>query len=77
MTILGAAIKAEGLKDFSKSVGKATVNIGKKFLFNPTGVLEIEKRRATATKNTLATLAASTELNKIARTGQLKTLEQL
>ena len=35
MTVSDAKIEAEGLKDFLKSVGKATVNFGKKVANNP------------------------------------------
>ena len=35
MTVSDATIEAEGLKDFIKSVGKATVNFGKKAANNP------------------------------------------
>ena len=35
MTVFDATIEAEGLKDFFKSVGKATVNFGKKVANNP------------------------------------------
>ena len=37
MTVSGATIEAEGLNDFFKSVGKATVNFGKKVANNPVG----------------------------------------
>ena len=39
MTVSIATIEAEGLKDFFKSVGKATVNFGKKFANNPVRAL--------------------------------------
>ena len=35
MTLSDATIEAEGLKDFFKSVGRATVNFGKKVANNP------------------------------------------
>ena len=35
MTVSDATIEAEGLKDFFESVGKATVNFGKKVANNP------------------------------------------
>ena len=35
MTVSDATIEAEGLKDFFKSVGRATVNFGKKVANNP------------------------------------------
>ena len=40
MTVSGATIEAEGLKDFFKSVGRATVNFGKKVANNPVRALE-------------------------------------
>ena len=39
-----ATIEAEGLKDFFKSVGKATVNFGKKVANNPVRALEIASK---------------------------------
>ena len=35
MTVSDATIEAEGLKDFLKSVGRATVNFGRKVANNP------------------------------------------
>ena len=35
MTVFDATIEAEGLKDFPKSVGRATVNFGEKVANNP------------------------------------------
>ena len=40
MTVSDATIEAEGLKDFFKSVGRATVNFGKKVANNPVRALE-------------------------------------
>ena len=40
MTVSDATIEAEGLKDFFKSVGRATVNFGKKVANNPLRALE-------------------------------------
>ena len=40
MTVSDATIDAEGLTDFNKSVGKATVNFGKKVANNPVRALE-------------------------------------
>ena len=40
MTVSDATIESEGLKDFFKSVGKATVNFGKKVANNPVRALE-------------------------------------
>ena len=42
-TVSDATIEAEGLKDFFKSVGKATVNFGKNVANNPVRALEIGK----------------------------------
>ena len=44
MTVSDATIDAEGLKDFFKSVGKATVNFGKKVANNPVRALEIASK---------------------------------
>ena len=41
MTVSDATIEAEGLKDSFKSVGRATVNFGKKVANNPVRALEI------------------------------------
>ena len=40
MTVSDATIEAEGLKHFFKSVGKATVNFGKKVANNPVRALK-------------------------------------
>ena len=55
MTVSDATIEAEGLKDFFKSVGKATVNFGKKVANNPV-------------RNPKAALAATPDLIKFATT---------
>ena len=44
MTVSDATIEAEGLKDFFESVGKATVNFGKKLANNPVRASEIAKK---------------------------------
>ena len=44
MTVSDATIEAEGLKDFFKSVGKATVNFGKKVANNRVRALEIASK---------------------------------
>ena len=44
MTVSDATIEAEGLQDFFKSVGRATVNFGKKDSNNPVRVLEIASK---------------------------------
>ena len=41
MTVSDATIEAEELKDFFKSVGRATVNFGKKVANTPVRALEI------------------------------------
>ena len=61
MTVSDATIEAEGLKDFFKSVGKATVNFGKKVANNPVRALEIASRAA---------LAATLDLIRFATTGE-------
>ena len=44
MTASDATIEAEGLKDFFKSVGRATVNFGKKVANSPVRALEIASK---------------------------------
>ena len=48
-----ATIEAEGLKDFFKSVGRATFNFGKKVANNPVRALEIASKieSAAASRN--------------------------
>ena len=72
MTISDATIEAEGLKDFFKSVGKATVNFGKKVANNPVRALEIasEIGSAAASRNPRAALSATPDLIKFATTGE-------
>ena len=41
MAVSDATIEAEGLRDFFKSLGKATANFGKKVANNPVRALEI------------------------------------
>ena len=67
-----ATIEAEGLKDFFKSVGKATVNFGKKVANNPVRALEIASKigSAAASRNPKAALAATPDLIKFATTGE-------
>ena len=48
MTVLDATIEAEGLKDFFKSVGRATVNFEKKVANNPVGALEMASKLGSA-----------------------------
>ena len=61
MTVSDATIEAEGLKDFFKSVGKATVNFGKKVADNPVRALEIASKTgsAAASRNPRAALSAT------------------
>ena len=72
MTVSDAAIEAEGLKDFFKSVGKATVNFGKKVADNPVRALEIASTigSAAARRNPRAALSATSDLIKFATTGE-------
>ena len=72
MTVSDATIEAEGLKDFFKSVGKATVNFGKKVANNPVRALEIASKigSAAASRNPKAALAATPDLIKFATTGE-------
>ena len=74
MTISDATIEAEGLKDFFKSVGKATVNFGKKVANNPVRALEIAIKigSAAASRNPRAALSATPDLIKFATTGEGK-----
>ena len=72
MTVSDATIEAEGLKDFFKSVGKATVNFGKKVANNPVRALEIASKigSAIASRNPRAALSATPDLIKFATTGE-------
>ena len=72
MTVSDATIEAEGLKDFLKSVVKATVNFGKKVANNPVRALEIASKigSAAATRNPRAALSATPDLIKFATTGE-------
>ena len=72
MTVSDATIEAEGLNDVFKSVGKATVNFGKKVANNPVGALEIASKRgsAAAIRNPRAALSATPDLIKFATTGE-------
>ena len=72
MTVSDAAIEAEGLKDFSKSVGRATINFGKKIANNPVRALEIASKigSAAASRNPRAALSATPDLIKFAATGE-------
>ena len=72
MTVSDATMEAEGLKDFYKSVGRATVYFGKKVANNPVGALEIASkiRSAAASRNPRAELSAIPDLIKFATTGE-------
>ena len=72
MTLSDATIEAEGLKDFFKRVGTATVNFGKKVANNPVRSLEIASNigSAAATRNPKAALAATPDSIKFATTGE-------
>ena len=72
MTVSDATIEAEVLRDFCKSVGKTTVNFGKKVANNPVGALEIASKigSAVASRNPRAALSATPDLIKFATTGE-------
>ena len=72
MTVSDATIEAEGLKDFFKSVGKATVNFGKKVANNPVRALEIASKigSVASSRNPRAALSATPDLIKFATTGK-------
>ena len=72
VTVSDATIEAEGLKDFFKSVGRATVNFGKKVANNPVRALEIASKigSAAASRNPRAALSATPDLIKFATTGE-------
>ena len=60
------------MKDFFKSVGRATVNFGKKVSNNPVKALEIGRKigSAAASRNPRAALLATPDLIKFATTGE-------
>ena len=72
MTVSDATIEAEGLKDFFKSVGRATVNFGKKVAQYPVRALEIASKigSAAASRNPRAALSVTPDLIKFATTGE-------
>ena len=78
MTVSDATIEAEELKDFFKSVGRATVNFGKKVANNPIRALEIASKigTAAASRNPRAALSATPDLIKFATTGEGKKVVQ-
>ena len=73
MTVNDATLEAEGVKDFCRSVGKATVNFGIKVANNPIREIEIASKigSAAATKNPRAALAATPDLFEFATIGQV------
>ena len=72
MTVSDATIETEGLKDFFKSVGRATVHLGKKFANFPVRALEIASKigSAAASRNPTAALSATPDLINFATTGE-------
>ena len=70
MTVIDATIEAEGLKDFFKSVVRATVNFGKKVANNAVRALEIASKigSAAASRNHRAASSATPDLIKFATT---------
>ena len=58
------------MNEFFKSVGKATVNFGKKVANNPVRALEIASKSAAAIRNPRAALSAATDLIKFAFTAE-------
>ena len=67
MTVNDATIEAEGLKDFFKSVDRATVNFGKKVANNSVTALDIAGKIGSAAASRAA-LSAIPDLIKIATT---------
>ena len=72
MTVSDATIEAEGLKDFFKSVGRATANFGQKIATNPVRALEIASKigSAVVSRNLRAALSATPDLIKFSTTGE-------
>ena len=72
MAVSDATREAEGLKDFFKSVGRATVNFGKKVANNPVRALEIASKigSAAVSRNPRAALSATSDLIKLATAGE-------
>ena len=73
MTVSDATIEAERLKEFFKSVGRATVNFGKKVANNPVRAKEIASKigSAAASKIPRAALSATPDLIIFATTGEV------
>ena len=78
MTVIDATIEAEGLKDFFKSVRRATVNFGEKVANNPVRALEMASKlgSAAAPRNPRAALSATPDLINFATTGEAIKLVQ-
>ena len=79
ITVSDATIEAELLKDFFKSVGKATINFGKKVANNPVQALELASKigNAAASRIPRAALSATPDLIKFATTGEgIKVVEK-
>ena len=78
ITVSDATMEAEGLQDFFKSVGRATVNFGKKVAKNPVRALEIAIKigSAAASRNPRAALSATSDLINFATTGECKKVVQ-
>ena len=72
MTVSDSTIEAEGLKDFLKGVGRATVNFGKKVANNPVIAFETASKKgsAAASKNPRAVLSATLHLVKFGTNGE-------
>ena len=74
MTVSDATIEAEGLKHFFKSVGRATVNCGKKVANNQVAVraLEIASKigSVAASRNARVALSTTPDLIKFATNGE-------
>ena len=72
MTVSDATIEAGGLKDFFKSVGKTTVNFGKKVVNYPVRALEIASKigSAAASRKLGAAISNTPDLIKFATTGE-------
>ena len=79
MTVSDATIAAERLKDFFRSVGKATVNFGKKVANNPVKGLVTARKigSAAASRKPRAAFSATIVLIKFATTGEgIKVIEK-
>ena len=72
MTLSVATIEAEALKDFLKSVSKATLNFGKKVANSPLRAFEMANKigSASASRNPRSALSATPNLIKYETTGE-------